>query len=378
MNELALFAGSGGGILGGKLLGWRTVCAVERDGYARDVLVSRQNDGCLDPFPIWDDVCTFDGKPWRGLVDVVSGGFPCQDISSAGRGAGIGGARSGLWKEMARIIGEVRPAYVWVENSPLLVSRGLGLVLADLAAMGFSAQWGIVGAMHAGAPHRRERIWVMGSNLSNAEHNGRHGNGADESKRQREEMGRCEQPRRNGSNGHVAEANTVGELADANLCRRFHGQAEIIAAKRGINAQRKSIASGEDVADTSSAQNHSIRRNHQPGRNAVGRKEQTSQQDIRQTDNNGSGRCGEIRHAAIAGLPNGTEKPMGQPGENAESKRSDWWATEPELGRVANGVACRVDRLRCIGNGQVPAVVELAWQTLGVTEDENAKLTDAR
>ena len=351
MNELALFAGSGGGILGGKLLGWRTICAVERDGYARDVLVSRQNDGCLDPFPIWDDVCTFDGKPWRGLVDVVSGGFPCQDISSAGRGAGIGGARSGLWKEMARIIGEVRPAYVWVENSPLLVSRGLGLVLADLAALGFTAQWGIVGAMHAGAPHRRERIWVMGSNLSNAEHNGRHGNGADESKRQREEMGRRELARRNGGNGHVADAPDDG------------------AGRR--EQQPQGGESSRDVANSASAQNHEVGRNRKSGRLAVGRREQTAQQDIGQTDNNGSGRCCEIRHAAIAGLPHGTEKPMGQPGENAESKRPDWWATEPELGRVANGVACRVDRLRCIGNGQVPAVVELAWQTLGVTEDEN-------
>ena len=132
MNELALFAGAGGGILGGKLLGWRTVCAVERDAYAAAVLAQRQNDGHLDPFPIWSDVCSFDGRPWRGIVDVVSGGFPCQDISSAGKGAGITGARSGLWKEMARIVGEVRPRYVSVENSPTLTSRGLGTVLGSL------------------------------------------------------------------------------------------------------------------------------------------------------------------------------------------------------------------------------------------------------
>jgi DNA (cytosine-5)-methyltransferase 1 len=84
MNELALFAGAGGGILGGKLLGWRTVCAVEWEPYAASVLVARQNDGFLPPFPIWDDVQTFNGRPWRGIVDVVSGGFPCQDISAAG------------------------------------------------------------------------------------------------------------------------------------------------------------------------------------------------------------------------------------------------------------------------------------------------------
>ena len=89
MNELALFAGAGGGILGGRLLGWRTVCAVEIDPYARRVLLARQADGCLGRFPIWDDVRTFDGKRWQGTVDVVSGGFPCQDITAAGKGSGI-------------------------------------------------------------------------------------------------------------------------------------------------------------------------------------------------------------------------------------------------------------------------------------------------
>lgn len=162
LNELALFAGAGGGILGGKLLGWRTVCAVEWDAYARNVLLARQDDGCLDPFPIWDDVQTFDGKPWRGLVDVVSGGFPCQDISSCGRGAGIEGERSGMWVEMARIIGEVRPRFVFVENSPNLTSRGLGRVLGDLATMGYNARWGVLGADAAGLPHHRARMWVVG------------------------------------------------------------------------------------------------------------------------------------------------------------------------------------------------------------------------
>ncbi len=161
MNELALFTGVGGGILGGKLLGWRTVCAVEIDPYARSVLLARQNDGTLAPFPVWDDIRTFDGTAWRGAVDVVSGGFPCQDISAAGRGAGIDGERSGLWGEMARIIREVRPRFAFVENSPMLTSRGLGRVLGDLAEMGYDARWGVLGACDAGAPHRRERIWII-------------------------------------------------------------------------------------------------------------------------------------------------------------------------------------------------------------------------
>jgi len=167
MNELALFAGAGGGILGGKLLGWRTVCAVEWEPYPASVLVARQNDGILEPFPVWNDVQTFDGNPWRGIVDVVSGGFPCQDISSAGNGAGIDGARSGMWKQMARIVGEVRPRYVFVENSPMLTSRGLGTVLGDLAALGFDARWGVLGASDLGLPHQRQRIWILAHPMQN-------------------------------------------------------------------------------------------------------------------------------------------------------------------------------------------------------------------
>ena len=167
MNELALFAGAGGGILGGKLLGWRTVCAVEWEAYPASVLVARQNDGLLPPFPVWDDVQTFDGKPWRGIVDVISGGFPCQDLSVAGGGgAGHYGERIGLWKEMGRVIGEVRPRFVFVENSPMLVNNGLDRVLADLSKLGFDARWGVVGADYVGAPHRRERFWLVAHSRS--------------------------------------------------------------------------------------------------------------------------------------------------------------------------------------------------------------------
>ena len=170
MNELALFAGAGGGILGGKLLGWRTVCAVEWEPYPASVLCARQNDGLLPPFPIWDDVQTFDGKPWAGIVDVVSGGFPCQDISVAGKGDGLDGERSGMWREMARIIGEVRPKYAFVENSPMLVTRGLERVLADLTAMGYDSRWGVISAADIGAKHRRDRIWIVASSDSNKQH----------------------------------------------------------------------------------------------------------------------------------------------------------------------------------------------------------------
>lgn len=161
MYELALFAGAGGGILAGRMLGWRTICAVEIEPYAAAVLLDRQNTGDLDPFPIWDDVRTFDGRPWGGIIDVISGGFPCQDISPAGRGEGLNGDRSGLWSEFARIIGEVRSRYVFVENSAALSRSGLEIVLGDLASLGYDAEWGVLSAAQVGAPHVRERMWIL-------------------------------------------------------------------------------------------------------------------------------------------------------------------------------------------------------------------------
>ena len=167
LRELALFAGCGGGILGGKLLGWRTICAVEINEYCAERLMQRQNEGFLPPFPIWDNVSTFNGIPWNGKVDIISGGFPCQDISAANNKAeGITGKRSGLWGEFARIINQIRPRFCFVENSPLLRGRGLDRVLGDLAEMRYDAEWICLGANEVGASHKRERIWILASDTS--------------------------------------------------------------------------------------------------------------------------------------------------------------------------------------------------------------------
>ena len=161
MNELHLFAGAGGGILGGMLLGHTCICAVELDKHARKCLLERQRDRALPRFPIWDDITTFDATPYRGKAHIVCGGFPCQDISAAGKVVGITGSRSGLWKHMARIIDEVRPLFVFAENSPLLVGRGLATVLCDLASMGLDARWCVLGADDFGGYHVRKRCWVL-------------------------------------------------------------------------------------------------------------------------------------------------------------------------------------------------------------------------
>jgi len=165
LNTFHLFAGAGGGILADLLLGHNPIGACEIEPYPRDVLLTRQRDGILPNFPIWDDVCTLDGTPWRGTVDVLCGGFPCSDIAagSAMHGTkGIKGERSGLWKEYKRIIGEIRPKLIFAENSPLLRSRGLADVLQDLTELGYDARWGKLGAWHIGAAHRRDRLWILG------------------------------------------------------------------------------------------------------------------------------------------------------------------------------------------------------------------------
>lgn len=162
MRELALFAGIGGGLLGSRLLGWRTVCAIEISEYCRSVLLQRQRDKHLDYFPIWDDVRTFDGRPWRGCVDIVSGGFPCQPYSLSGKQAAESDERN-LWPETIRVIREVGCRFVWLENvSALLVYPYFGTILRDLAESGYCVRWDCLPAAALGAPHERDRIFILG------------------------------------------------------------------------------------------------------------------------------------------------------------------------------------------------------------------------
>lgn len=260
MNELALFAGAGGGILGGKLIGWRTVCGVERDAYAATVLAQRQNDGLFAAFPIWSDVTTFDGTRWRGIVDVISGGFPCQDISPAGKQAGIDGERSGLWSEFARIIREVQPRWVFIENSAHLRTKGLGRVLKDLANIGYDAAWGVLSAKDCGANHERKRMWIVAH------------------------------PNNNGKSISRQHDETQG----------MQGATQILKQPTNPNSTQRE------------------------GRGLPSR--------------------GEQKHTNIG--------------------VGSWWDDTTHLNRMDDEVAYRMDRLKAIGNGQVPLVAAVAFQQL--------------
>lgn len=156
MNELALFAGAGGGLLGTESIGLQTVCAVELEWHRRCVLLARQNGRELrSVFPVWDDIRTFDGRPWRDRVDVVSGGFPCQAFSKAARGRNNA---PDLWPEMRRVIFEVDPDYVFAENvQPGAIEKAAN----DCAAMGYKTEMLSLGARDLGSDHIRERYWLL-------------------------------------------------------------------------------------------------------------------------------------------------------------------------------------------------------------------------
>jgi DNA (cytosine-5)-methyltransferase 1 len=154
----SLFAGIGGLELGLEWAGLGpTLWQVERDPFCRAVLAKHWPDATR-----FDDVTTVRDLPH---VDLICGGFPCQDLSYAGTGAGLAGARSGLWSEFARIVRDVRPRFVVVENVPALLARGLGTVLGDLAASGYDAQWDCIRAADVGAHHRRDRIFIVAHSL---------------------------------------------------------------------------------------------------------------------------------------------------------------------------------------------------------------------
>jgi DNA (cytosine-5)-methyltransferase 1 len=330
MNELALFAGAGGGILGGKLLGWRTICAVEWMPYPASILCARQNDKALESFPIWDDVQTFDGRPWRGIVDVISGGFPCQDISVAGKGAGIEGERSSMWGHMARIIDEVRPRFVFVENSPMLVSRGLDKVLGDLTQIGYDARWTIMGASDVGAPHQRKRFWMVAHT--------RHGSGWD--------FGAA-QTRHHPPPQWAAYPNTLSRSSEQSTPL---GDSH----SNGSSTHKKRRSPKKTVRQESSGTNLSFDFEGTSGLS-------TTQSDVADTSGNRpQGLREDWEASGSAGLCHreGSDQDEGLWGT------SDYWAVEPQLGRVADGVACRVERLKAIGNGQVPLCAAEAWRYL--------------
>lgn len=321
MRELSLFSGAGGGLLGTKLLGWRAVGYVERDGYCQAVLAARIRDGFLDPAPIFGDVRQFLSGGWagryRGLVDVVTAGFPCQPFSVAGKRLAHADERN-LWPETARVLDVVRPRYALLENVPGLVAHEyFGTVLGDLAALGFSAEWGVFGADDVGAPHRRKRLWILAYT---------------------DETGRAQRRRAFTASSKLGAVEPGGEVADANRGGQLRGRLE---ERGGVEGAPGSELDGCDSRGRGDGAGRG-------GQEAEGLADPSREQSYR---------AGEARTG----------------GRREHSDSGSWWDRDPAdegpesesfVGRVAHGVGNRVDRLRALGNGQVPAVVVRAWQEL--------------
>jgi DNA (cytosine-5)-methyltransferase 1 len=332
VNVGSLFAGIGGFDLGFERAGMRTIWQVELDPYCRAVLarhfphaarfedVREVGGGILDP------------------VDLICGGFPCQDLSLAGRGAGIDGERSGLWAEFARIVGELRPRYVVVENVPALTrNEWLGRVLGDLAACGYDAEWDCISASALGAPHRRDRFWLIAYPRSG----GPQGSGY-------AEPGRRAVPGGPGGAGPLADPEGVAERAGLREGRP--------GAERG-RRPRHGGSEGGVLADAQRAGGDRLPEREQPGHLATNPR-----------------RGGEDGARGSAAADHGRRASGHEQGRSQGVRRAaeEWWAVEPDVGRVADGVPSRVDRLSALGNALVPQIAEWIGQRILDYEQERA------
>ena len=310
----SLFAGIGGFDLGFERAGMSCKWQVEIDDYATKVLEKH-----------WPDVhrerdireC---GRGNLERVDVICGGFPCQDISYAGRGAGLDGERSGLFFEAVRVVRELRPRCVVLENVAALLTRGLDRVLGTLAEIGFDAEWHCIPASSVGAPHIRDRVFVM----AYAQHNGltasegEYQNDQQRTRREEKQSG-VEQPTGSGRGRTIS-----ADVADTG---RSHGNGRASDSPLVSHGYREVSEDGQEAAD------HTERR---CGSELVAHTEQVGRTAGRGIEGN-EGRAGQRWREPCA---------------------SGWWQSEPDVGRVAHGVPSRVDRLRGLGNAVVPQVAE--------------------
>lgn len=310
-----LFAGAGGGLLADLILGHDPVAAVEWDPYCCAVLRERAAEGWFPNLQVFEgDVRLFDPSEYTGRVDIIHAGFPCPPFSVAGKRRGAMDERN-MWPATARVIGEVRPRWVFLENVGGFVSSGYGwTVLSDLSRLGYDARWTLLGADQAGAPHRRERWWCLA-----------YAQGREIYERKR---------------GNLEEAEGRGESFYA---ASLSGSEDVAHAAGGTRQRETQWQTGhasqcgQDVPDAGGT-----------GRSASTR-----------------GQFGSVQKA------DGTPA-RGEPcGNDPAGERWGWWDIEPDLGRVVNGVASRVDRLKSLGNGQVPLQAALAFRILmGKTKEE--------
>jgi DNA (cytosine-5)-methyltransferase 1 len=373
MREMHLFAGAGGGILGGLLLGHTTVCAVEIDPYCQKILKQRQADGILPEFPIHGDIKQFDGRPWKGKVDCVCGGFPCQDLSVAGKGAGIHGSRSSLFFELIRIVREVEPRFIFLENVPALLTRGIDVVLGALADIGFDAEWTVLSASDCGANHLRKRVWILcrKQEVADSHNNGPHG--------PEDSEGTLEGNGRDSPWSNIAKQSEGSGLLGQDVCGSQRDLADTISLRRqeqgyselSVNPEENGERKAVDVVNGCVGSPTDV-----AGELADTECERLEGRVYRREDSERQIQLGRTGHSGSV---------YGQPVENAgvpesqlggmahalpdwvdlyRASSGDWWASEPPIGRLSIGTKNRAGRLRGLGNAQVPIVAATAFEIL--------------
>lgn len=322
MRTLHLCAGHGGGLLADLILGHTIIGAVEWDDFAQRVLRARQADGFLPSFPIHSDMRQFDGRPWRGSVDLVSGGIPCQGFSTAGKQLGAADPRN-LWPDAIRILRETRAPWYFLENVANLTSFDYwGVILQDLAAAGYDARWCVLSAGDVGAPHLRKRVWLLATDTACF----------------RRDVTPAPQP------GY-----------DFGF-RWSSGQAG------GLDlAQSVAYATGERRAEDGSAGERSTQRTACGGPVGDADDSRLAQRQSERSDH------GEAFHAAIGASGRFAQPDMGgvDDGMANQLDRPDWWSIERGLPRVAGKQPERAERLRGCGNGQVAMCAAAAYRLLG-------------
>lgn len=383
---LSLYSGGGGLDLGFRLAvrGARTVCYVERDAAAIALLVDHMQTGQLDDAPLWSDSGTFDGQPWRGKVDWIIGGFPCQPFSVAGKLSGTDDERW-LWPHIERLVREIRPGGLFLENVPGLFHGGIEHVLGGLASLGYDAEWITVRASDVGATHRRERVFILAQRISTRRAQAgqrRDQYAGNEPETRCGELGRSDsEPRDALERGLRPEPGRDGR----DVAHTRHGtgcteQGQQHDAWRGVEAAGAGQPSAvDDVGDTD--QQGLQERIEQPG---MGRTESSrparpfawppgpSDTDawaavLRErpdlapaVDNPANGkRKGQQETAAIR-----EQRISGLASQNDDGNRE---AIESEVRGMADGTPrglARTDRLRILGNGVVPQQAALAFREL--------------
>lgn len=329
-----LFAGAGGGLLADLILGHEPVVAVEWDAHACRALRERAQEGWFPGLHLHEgDVREFDPSPWAGRVDQIAAGFPCQDISIAGRGAGLAGARSGLVSEVFRAIDAVRPGLVFLENSPHIRTRGRDVVIGELVARGYAWRDGTIAASDVGAGHQRNRWWLLAANPDGLRQ-------LQQKRRQQEEWRRA---------GH-------GSALDANSVR---GKRKTGVGQQGgpRSQERSETALGDGAfADDLRAGLEEFRRHHADG---------SGQEPPADSDETHA--ANRLRQRLQSAVQRGGLSAADAAAVEAAARyvgAYDWSPPDAGVCRVVDGLAHRVDRIKCAGNGQVPIQAAAAWLML--------------